>query len=322
MDNELDQLKRVNLADYAVSQGYEFNKKKSSRHSLCYDHPNGDRILVGRDPASGHSVYCSVRDDSDNGTLIDFVQKRQGLNLGQVRKELRPYAGIGSAPRPSYKPQPVPEPVEKDRVEQQRGLAACEPVTGQHRYLRSRALAAGTLEHFKDKVYADARGNAVFPHYDTQGVCGLEIKNQNFTGFSKAGEKGLWFHGPKEPSRVVVCESAIDCMSHYQLSRKRNDPEADRTLYVSTAGKQSPEAEQNLKSLVGHYPQATIVAGFDNDKDGQKLSERLVELAERDVTRQVPSNKDWNDDLQAQHKQELELAREQERDDDRYGLGR
>ncbi len=41
----------------------------------------GDKIVVKRD-ADGHMVYFSVRDDSDNGSIIDFVQKCRGQACG------------------------------------------------------------------------------------------------------------------------------------------------------------------------------------------------------------------------------------------------
>ena len=39
------------------------------------------------------SVVIPVRDERDNGSVIDFVQHRDGGNLGDVRKELRAFLG-------------------------------------------------------------------------------------------------------------------------------------------------------------------------------------------------------------------------------------
>ncbi len=64
-----------------------------------------------------------------------------------------------------------------------------------HPYLENeRALPASLLEaeRFAGRVRMDARGNAVFPHFDQEGLCGYEIKNKGFTGFSSGGTKGLW----------------------------------------------------------------------------------------------------------------------------------
>jgi hypothetical protein len=300
MDSELDQMKRINIADYAAAQGYTLNKQKSSQHSLCFDNAAGDRVLIGQDPKSGHSVYCSVRDDQDNGTIVDFIQKRQGLNLGQVRRELRPWIGAPSQ-RPSYTPQPVPKPAEKDRLQVQRGLADCKLVSTSHNYLESRGIEQKTLEHFRGRVYADKRGNAIFPHFDEQGVCGLEIKNQNFTGFSKAGEKGLWIHAPKNAERIVFCESAIDCMSHYQCN-----PD-NKTAYVSIGGNMSPKAKETLERLLEKHSDKELVAAFDNDKQGEKYTQYLHSQARREIKLDKPERKDWNEQLQREQEREYEL---------------
>ena len=47
-------------------------------------HANGDKIVVKRG-CDSHYVYFLVRDDSDHGTIIDFVQHRLGLNFGALR---------------------------------------------------------------------------------------------------------------------------------------------------------------------------------------------------------------------------------------------
>ena len=44
---------------------------------------------------------------------------------------------------------------------------------------------------FAGRLRIDSRGNTVFPHFDTAGLCGYEIKNCGFTGFAAGGQKGL-----------------------------------------------------------------------------------------------------------------------------------
>jgi hypothetical protein len=75
-----------------------------------------------------------VRDDIDNGSIIDFVQRRRRCTLGDVRRELRPWIG-GTVARTDLKLY-VPEvvPVSKNRAGVIRALAAMRPVQT-HRYL-------------------------------------------------------------------------------------------------------------------------------------------------------------------------------------------
>jgi hypothetical protein len=87
--DELETFKRrINLVAYAKSRGFTVNKKKSWRGSTAMNRGH-EKIIVTRLPKTGHFVYWSPFDEKDHGTIIDFVQKRQGLDLGGTRKELR-----------------------------------------------------------------------------------------------------------------------------------------------------------------------------------------------------------------------------------------
>src|SRR5258708_1470347 len=93
MDSELESFKSsIDLRPYAAAQGYQLDRKESSRGSAVMRHANGDKIIIKRD-VDGHHVYFSVRDERDNGTIIDFARNRKGLSLGAVRKELRQWSG-------------------------------------------------------------------------------------------------------------------------------------------------------------------------------------------------------------------------------------
>src|SRR2546429_2470374 len=70
-----------------------------------------DKIVVKRN-GNGHYVFFSVRDDRDNGTVVDLLQRRQNLSLGAVRQILRPWIG-----RPAISSQfPKLEPAGPDRM--------------------------------------------------------------------------------------------------------------------------------------------------------------------------------------------------------------
>jgi hypothetical protein len=98
-DDELQKFKTgVNLSEFAASRGYALDRRESSRNSAVMRHPDGDKIIIAKNEASGDWIYFSVRDDRDNGTIIDFLQRRGGGSLGEVRKTLRTWLG---SPRPA-----------------------------------------------------------------------------------------------------------------------------------------------------------------------------------------------------------------------------
>ena len=302
--SELDWFKReIDLRQVAVHLGYEVDRRESWRGSTVLRN-GGDKIVVKRN-GNGHYVFFSVRDDRDNGTVIDFLQRRRKLNLGAVRQMLRPWIGrSASALRFS-----ALEPTSPDRMNvesEYRRMSGAE----RHPYLeRGRCLPASVLAspRFAGRVRIDRRGNAVFPHFDAAGLCGYEIKNEGFTGFASGGAKGLWLsHAGPNDRRLVLTESAIDALSHAVLFP---DPE-DRTRYASLGGKPNARQPGLVQGTIARLPEgAEIVAAFDADEAGRGLAD-LIRVAVASVVGGTARNliflvhlpaqegEDWNQVLQ------------------------
>jgi 5S rRNA maturation endonuclease (ribonuclease M5) len=286
--------------EYAEGQGYQVLHLESSKSSVMLQ-KGPDKIVVATDQ-DGHGVYFSVRDSSDAGFIIDFVQSRMSVNLGVVRRKLRPWIG-GSEGVPDRKPSALrpslPIRTSKDRA----GVVASlrryfDIVVDRHSYLESRAIVPGTVAdpRFRPVVLMDERGAAIFPHRDRLGWCGYEIKNAGMTGFAKGGQRGLWqTPNVNTASRVVVVESAIDALSHAQLSR---DSEA---AYISTGGSLSASQTELLRTVFDQAAKrgAAIIIATDNDPPGHELADKLQAMAgDTTVVRELPRAKDWNEQLQ------------------------
>ena len=119
-NEELDQFKfKINLVEYAQDNGYELDQKKSSINCIVLKDERGDKILVGLDKTDNHYFYYSLKNEADRGSIIDFIQKRKNLNLGEVRKQLRPW--LNNNYSPTYKPTKDPSikltPTSKDRYQ-------------------------------------------------------------------------------------------------------------------------------------------------------------------------------------------------------------
>src|SRR5262249_14684875 len=159
---ELDLFKsRINLTEYAAAAGYTLDRRHSSRNSVAMRGPEGDKIIIARDADSGHWMYFSIADEQDHGTIIDFVDHRHPLTLGDIRKALRPWVGL--APEPPRRPpmtawQPEVEPIQKDRAAMLAQFAAMTPLTHGHRYLeQERHIPRPVLEapRFAGRLYTD-----------------------------------------------------------------------------------------------------------------------------------------------------------------------
>ena len=89
--DELERFKtEINLTEFAASLGYQLDRRKSSRSSIVMRNAEGDKVIITR-KEGGHWTYFSVRESLDHGSIIDFLQFREGINLGGVRNRLRPW---------------------------------------------------------------------------------------------------------------------------------------------------------------------------------------------------------------------------------------
>jgi hypothetical protein len=300
--SEIESFKtRIDLRQYAASQGYERDRKQSWGGSDVMRHPaTDDKIIVKRD-TDGHYVYVSVRTDQ-GGSIIDFLMNRQGLSWGAIFSELRPWIGSPPVAVPAFAPLPK---TEKDRMKVETVYARMKDASTGHPYLeRERGIphALLTLDRFAGRVRIDNRGNAVFPHLDPHGLSGYELKNVGFTGFASGGSKALWLsHELPDDHRLVITESAIDGLSHAVLF-----PD-DRARYASIGGKPNPQQPELIRAAAARMPvNSEIVSAMDADEDGAKLTDvvrKAVALTGRldlRFTVQEPFGfKDWNDQLRA-----------------------
>ena len=295
---ELDRFKTaINLTEFAAAQGYTLDRRESSRNSAVMRREK-DKIIVTRQ--GEHWIYFSVRDDRDNGTIVDFVMRRDaGGSLGAARQALRRWT---SQPRPPIEPSfyaPELATITRDRAAIMRGYARLNPIT-EHPALTARGIppALLSLPRFARCVLMDDHGNACFPHHDTEGVAGWEIKNRGFTGYAKGGSKGLWFSRTTGADmRLVMTESAIDALSYAALF-----PD-DHARYFSTGGSLNPDQPALIRRALEKMPgPAALILATDNDEAGHALAAAIQSLAPigAEIRRPLPTTgKDWNDQLRA-----------------------
>jgi hypothetical protein len=308
--SELELYKReIDLLAYAQEQGFAIQWARCTPRGnpvhwiLKKDETD---ILALRTPKCW--VYRNLDDDSDRGTILDFVQKVRGFRRGYGRSslgedavnELRRYAGqLGPPPAAPPRragvgsPALAPAPAGMDRAAVQARFAAAVEASFSHYLERERCLTPKTLTawRFEGTWRTENRGNILFPHHDLEGLCGFEVKNVAFT--VSQGTKGLWHSRTRlGDTRLFFVEGAIDAFSHYRLHP------SDDTRYMSTGGNIGAHQRELIRRAITRMPPATeIIAGFDRDKAGDRFTAVLEGLAEgRPVKRELPARgKDWND---------------------------
>lgn len=315
-DDELQRFKTdIDLISYCAGCGFEIDQTESSRTSTIMrrgPQKSGEKIGVAVD-TDGHWVYSDLRNDGKGGSIIDFVQHTQKLNLGQVRKELRSAAGIINEIPIAQRPK-RPERSTASRQAVQHAYLKTQVTNGRHAYLQNvRGIDSQILNdpRFNGMVKIDERGNAIFPHYDNKGLSGYEIRGEGYKGFSKHGEKSIWCStNVKTAQEVIFVEGAINALSHAQLNPHLN------AGYISIGGQMSPHQKELVAYAMArvHERGAALVLATDADAAGEAHAQALRDLAPAgaQLFRDTPTlGQDWNEQLVQQLVQHQEQERQQ-----------
>jgi hypothetical protein len=291
--NELDRFKRdIDLVDYAQRQGYEIKKegKRGDWHQLAKD---GEVLIVTK--KDDHQVYLNTGDDRDKGSVIDFAKTRggdgRGLNLGQVRQELREYLNDGPAPSRTYATAPDVAklnslPVGDERqAEEERKTRLISEVLGVKKeltdrtYLHSRGIEDKTIDNpaFQGRIFTAQQNehkNTAFPLYNENGLASVEQKNDQYKNLLPLPKNGVWVSHPTDGKdtpveRVVVSESAIDSLSHHQL---KHEKDAKNTIYIATSGTPTEAQIALIQRVIDKQEPKEVVLANDRDAGGRQFN--------------------------------------------------
>lgn len=300
------QLKRdINLVDLVLTLGYDHNVQKSGHstekgkfHVFDYKGNGGlDRVIVYKAPG-GDWLYFNPSDDRDKGSVIDFVKFRvenpkvpsitatPGKSVWfDVIDNCRRFVNLPAPQREHPQIQKTIQPIAPGEGFNS-NLDKCR-VLDDTRYLNNRGLNNETLNNplFKGRILNHVHTgktkagdtysftNTAFPQYYKNRVVGLEIKANGFKGQAadSLNASSLWLSNtPERAKMLIVSESAIDSLSHYQINKVEN------AIYASTSGNLTENKLFEMKRLVQDHNLSTIRLALDNNKEGHIFDTQLL----------------------------------------------
>ena len=291
-DAELVELReRVDCRTVLERAGWQVDEGESTRRAAKYRRGAGEIIIVTHD---GKGWFDPLADGA-RGDVVALAQRVWGGNLGHARKALRPLAGIVPLLLPTSRQRTRGDAGDPRSVWLRRSPP--RPGSAVWRYLtEERRLPASLLELVvrRDLVREGVRGTAWFLHCVGGRPSGWEMRGPSFKGFLAGGAKGAFvFSGSDAPSRVAVCEAAIDALSLAAI-----DGAYDDTAYVSTGGGWGDAGNTAIGQLLSKS--RMVVAATDRGTGGDLLAGRLEDLARSHgipFERRRPAAKDWNEQL-------------------------
>lgn len=293
---EIDTFKEnINLCEYACEKyGFAIRQNESSRAYKVLKKPDSDKLVVSKSPQN-HWVYFNVFDRTDSGTIVDLIQNRENLNLGQIRKELRSWSNTSTVSRAKYADITY-KPVDLDAVRNQ--FNSFQPATNTD-YLESRYIDPSVIQskRFYNKLKQNNLGHLIAPHRSHDGLVGFEIIGSGAKRYSDNSERSIWSSAClKDDQYVIFTESVIDTLSLFQMR------DEDNSRYHCTSGAIGGRQLGTIVSILkkAHADNRVVVAAFDNDDAGTTYTESLRELCSREQAFETITPKpfkDWNDQL-------------------------
>ncbi|KAA5541983.1 toprim domain-containing protein [Adhaeribacter rhizoryzae] len=281
----------ISIIELATANGYHHEAKKGSRTPVFYNPQTKDRIIIINPHHPGNQGYWNPEDDTDKGSLINFVKRRLGTLFPQdntrsenanVNAVLYGYLKLPEPAKQQNRQLVNPERLQN--IEAHKFLNDYYKIKPLHDkdFFRVRNISLDTLEkpEFTGRIfnvqYQDPQKpgllytNVAFPYHlanDTR-IVGLEIRNTSYKAHAEGSDRsnGIWYSNmPEKLDRIVLVESALDALSYRELRLP------DNTLFVSYGGNLSLNQIQTIKELKLKGNTNTnfqYVLANDNDKKG------------------------------------------------------
>ncbi len=298
--------------ELALANGFRINRSKGLKWPVM-DHANGDRIIIVNPGNSGNQGYFNPKDDRDRGTIVQFVKNRLGgifpmdtsiTPAQNVNKVLCSWLNLPFTERLAFQKTALPSRHGSKVTEFQFNPSDLRPLSD-HSYLLSRGILPETFNHvsFRGQILSSISygGTTVaFPYRQSPGgkIVGAEARGVNLkrhlTGSRKASS--VWISNPPAfTGRLIICESAIDCLSYHQLKG------AGDNLYVSFGGTLANGQMECIKGIISSIEKSDdfrILIAVDNDEAGKSYAALLQNSFSEAILDRPSIGKDFSDEMQ------------------------
>lgn len=263
---------KVNLVEFATSNGYTISKEKSWKDCTVCKNSFGEIILIRYNNASQSWYYTNPNDSKDKGDIINFVCNKFNLDIKTNAKEINErLSNFSFIPGPTKQ---ISEPTKKEK-EKEFFFEGLRPLKST-RYFSFRGLDVSFLQmpflegqimgyNAKDSNIQ----NVAFPYFDSDDkIVGAELKNVDFSMCAEGSLKseGLWHSkalNEHSYEDLYIGETVLDLLSYVQLEQLNTEA----IFLVSANGNYSLKQLKMLDEYVMKAKNVHLLN--DNDRQGK-----------------------------------------------------
>lgn len=279
--------KKISLPDFMELYGFINHKSGTKNYPKMKNEQTGELFIIKKNEKGYYTFFDPVNEIYKGATVVDFVRdKHNTKSFKEISKLLNDYVSGKSYVIPSDSSYNIQTTVGADNKfdKELHGLGKLH----NYDFIKSRGLDSSIINDpmFKGKVLESVvlnKGkritNTAFPMQGSDGkIVAISKRNVSFKGI--AGEKSLGVWLTNDPSkggkidRVYIMESAIDCISHYDINRKYLKDLKIR--YISTEGDFNENQVSVISKIINVQKPNDIVFGQDNDIAGEYEITKLL----------------------------------------------
>ena len=281
--------KAIDMPAYLASRGFELSKQQPDRDHIAMHGPKGEHVLLRKDLDRGVWTYTDVESPSQRGSVVAFLEQREGLDR---KASLELLVACADERR-----RDVPAAV------QYRDMVRAKPedlkqAEGNHLAgVERRRAANNVLERLGVSVesFNAGRFGAVRDESDVVRLV------------TEPKEGKLWPSQYRPTDRkLVLVERPIDAVAY----ERRHG--AQHTCYIATGGALDEEKKRRIAHLLAEVKNGMdVVIAYGRDRQGENLATKVRGLAPMlRMERQGPEfGSRWADQMQIEGRHARSLNR-------------
>lgn len=302
----------ISITAYAALQGYDVVETLPGRRWGLAEH---DSVVITPDPQNPQRQRFYWNSRQQSGSVIDFAMALKNITADEAISELRLQLHEKTVKEwKALRPAQTEKAAAKEFAPPPKGTEGKKRL---YAYLcKQRGIEPSIVHQLVQQkmLYQDDKGNAVFLGNDYTGAAQYAfvrgtLSEVSYRKESPGSRKEVGFSMnlvDAAPTKLVVCEAAIDALSFASMLEICGKDYQDFG-YLSLGG----TGVHALRYHLEHHPQLeTIYLCQDNDAAGAKSRAACMELlAEKgfagQVIEKVPMGKDYNEMLLAMRNEQL-----------------
>lgn len=272
----IEQAKQLDMVDYLSGQGFE--PAKVSGNSYWYHSPLHEEKTPSFKVNRKMNRWYDFA-DGKGGNLVDFGILLHRCSVSDFLQKL-------GSPVITSKPQPIVQQSTQDTEDNAISILSAHSISSYplQKYLHTRRINPAIADKYLKEVRYQIGDKTYYAFGFKNDAGGYELRNASFKGSSSPKDSTFIDNGAKD---IAVFEGFFNFLSYKNMYYNQQEPLCNYMVLNSTSF-----FEKNLPRMQEHQ---RVHLFLDNDKTGQKCTQKALDLDNQKFQDERKLYKDYDD---------------------------